>query len=347
MAENRALVFRSVPEGLPVPGKDLVVEAAGYDRTTGCPENGVVIQLLYTSIDPYQRARMRDPSVKSYSPVYPMGQPLNNRGIARVLSSNNANFKSGDLVIGMLPIQEFVALDESKMAMVQPLNNPLGIKDIRIFLGALGIPGLTAFSGLYEIGKPKSGEVLFVSAASGAVGQIVGQLGRLEGLRVIGSVGSDEKLEYVTGTLGFDAAFNYKKESPTDALARLAPEGLDIYFDNVGGEHLDAAIDNMKDFGRVVMCGTIVEYNRDRSQHYALRSYGSIFVKRLSVRGFVVSDKGFADTYARDHQARMQAWIKDGTIKTQTWEVQGIENAADGLLALFRGQNFGKAVLKY
>ncbi|KAH8773770.1 putative oxidoreductase [Diaporthe sp. PMI_573] len=347
MVQNKALIFKSVPDGLPVPGKDLVVEPVPCDESSDCPENGVLLQNLYTSIDPYQRARMRDPRVKSYSPVYPLGQPLNNRGITKVLKSNNADFNAGDLAIGMLPIQEYVALEAGQMAMLQHLRNPLGIGDIRVFLGALGIPGLTAYAGLYEIGKPQKGDVMFVSAASGAVGQIVGQLGRMEGLRTIGSVGSDEKLEYATQVLGFDAAFNYKKETPADALARLAPDGLDIYWDNVGGEHLEAALDSMKDFGRVVMCGTIAEYNRDRGQRHGLRTYDSIFLKRLTVRGFIVSDKGFADKYAKQHQSCMQEWVKSGQIKTQTWEVQGIENAAEGILALFSGKNFGKAVLKY
>ncbi|KEY70379.1 hypothetical protein S7711_09353 [Stachybotrys chartarum IBT 7711] len=347
MPENRALVFKSVPTGLPVPGEHLVVEAAPYGPDAECPENGLLLQSLYSSIDPYQRARMRDAAEKGYSPPYTLGQPINNRGIAKVLRSNVAEYLEGDLVVGMMPVQEFVAVGEKLMFLIKPLQNPLGIQDIRVFLGGLGIPGLAAYAGLYEIGKPEPGQVIFISAASGAVGQMVGQFARREGLRTIGSVGSDEKLEYLTSKLGFDAGFNYKQESPGQALARLAPEGLDIYYDNVGGDHLEAALDNMKDFGRVIMCGTISEYNTAQRDRHPLRNSTLIFSKRLTVRGFIVSDKGIADKYGAEHQERVQGWIKEGTITTSTWETQGIENGPEALLALFSGSNFGKAVLKF
>jgi NADPH-dependent curcumin reductase CurA len=209
------------------------------------------------------------------------------------------------------------------------------------------MPGLTAYSSLYEIGKPQKGETIFVSAASGAVGQIVGQLAKHEGLTVIGSVGSDKKLEFITKDLGFDAGFNYKTEKPSDALNRLAPEGIDIYYENVGGEHLEAALDSMKDYGRIVMCGLIAGYNKPREEHFPLRNYSYILTKRLTMRGFVVGDKGMGDKYRQEHQERVSQWIKDGAFKASTWECEGIDNGIDGILALFHGYNFGKAVLKY
>ncbi|KAK3324868.1 oxidoreductase [Apodospora peruviana] len=346
MAEtNKALIFKNIPNGLPIIGKDLTVEPVPYGP---CPAGGVLLQSLYASIDPYQRSRMRSPSVKSYSPPFTLGDPINGRGIAKVLKSDTPQFKQGDLIIGLLPIQQHVAYEASKLAFLQPLQNPLGISDIRVFLGALGIPGVTAYAGLYEIGKPQKDETIFISAASGAVGQMVGQLAKLEGLRTIGSVGSDEKLEFITKTLGFDAGFNYKTEKPADALTRLAPEGLDIYYDNVGGEHLDAALGHMKNFGRVVMCGTIAEYNSaGPGDRYPLRNYSLIFSKRLAVRGFICSDKGIMDKYGREHQEKVQRWIKEGKIVTTTWEVEGIENSGEAFLALFSGRNFGKVVLKY
>ncbi|KAF6222862.1 hypothetical protein HO133_000913 [Letharia lupina] len=347
MPGNVAIIFTDIPSGLPVVGKDLTVRSVSYDSTGACPENGLFLQSLYASIDPYQRGRMRPAHIKSYSPPFILGQPINNRGIAKVLRSKNPNYKEGDIVVGMLPIQEYIALDDKRLFLLRQLNNPLGIEDIRVFLGALGMPGLTAYAGFYKIGKPKKGDTIFVSAASGAVGQMVGQLAKLEGLKVIGSVGSDEKLEFITKELGFDGGFNYKKEKPAAALQRLAPEGLDIYYENVGGEHLEAALDSMKDFGRIPMCGTIAGYNTPVEQQYPVRNYSLIFSKRLTVRGFVVSDTGFADKYDKEHQERVQKWIKDGTIKTTTWEVQGIENAPEALTALFSGRNFGKAVLKY
>lgn len=194
---------------------------------------------------------MRAANIKSYQPALEPGSPLTARSIAEVQRSAHPAFRPGDTVVGPLPIQEYIALTGDLLPHLKQLNNPLAIEDIRMYLGALGVPGLTAYGGLYEIGKPEKGQTIFISAASGAVGQMVGQLARLEGLHTIGSVGSDEKLEYITSTLGFDAGFNYKKEKPAFALSRLAPEGLDIYFDNVGGEHLDAALGSMKDFGRV------------------------------------------------------------------------------------------------
>lgn len=287
------------------------------------------------------------PEKKSYAPPFELHKPIANSQIALVTKSNNANFKEGDHVVGMLPFQEYVALSGQQLAALKPLQNPLGLEDIRVFLGALGMPGLTAYSSLYEIGKPKKGDTIFVSAASGAVGQLVGQLAKHEGLRVIGSVGSDEKLEFILKDLGFDAGFNYKKESPAQALQRLAPEGLDIYYDNVGGDHLEAALDAMKAYGRVIVCGLIAGYNQKPEEIHPLRNYGQILWKRLTVRGFLVGDKGMGDKYADEHRERVSKWIKEGTFKAVTWEVQGIEQAADGLLALFTGRNFGKAVLKY
>ncbi|KAL8948811.1 MAG: hypothetical protein Q9183_007654 [Haloplaca sp. 2 TL-2023] len=291
---------------------------------------------------------MRAPHIKSYQPALNPGDPLSARSIATVLRSNTPEFSPGDIVVGFLPIQEYVALGRDALNQLKQLDNPLGIEDIRVYLGALGVPGLTAYGGLYEIGKPERGQTIFISAASGAVGQMVGQLARLEGLRTIGSVGSDEKLDYITSTLNFSTGFNYKDESPMTAIPRLAPEGIDIYFDNVGGEHLEAALCSMKDFGRVVMCGTIADYNTaKREEQFPLRAYSYIFSKRLTVRGFIVSDKDIAPKYATEHQERVQKLIKEGDVKVKMWEVQGIENGPEAFLSLFKGGNFGKTVLKF
>ncbi|EAU34305.1 hypothetical protein ATEG_05236 [Aspergillus terreus NIH2624] len=341
---NKALVFKKVPQGYPVPGEHIVIEQASYDANTPAPENGVVLQSLYTSFDPYMRGRMRPAETKSYSPAFPLNKPIDSASIAKVVRSNNANYKEGDLVIGYMPIQEYVALGAEQLASIKPLDNPLGIEDVRVFLGALGMPGLTAYSSLYEIGKPKKGETIFVSAASGAVGQLVGQLAKHEGLKVIGSVGSDEKLEYITKDLGFDGGFNYKKETPKDALARLAPQGIDIYYENVGGVHLEAALDALNNFGRIVVCGLISQYN---SEPYPIKNIHNVLIKRLDMRGFIVSDKGMGDKYTEEHQKNVQKWIKEGSFKALIHETEGIDNAADGLVGIFYGKNKGKAVLKF
>ncbi|KAL3436591.1 hypothetical protein BDV09DRAFT_41816 [Aspergillus tetrazonus] len=344
MAANKALVFKKIPDGYPVPGEHLTIEPAAYDANAAAPADGVFLQSLYTSFDPYMRGRMRSAEIKSYAPPFYLDKPIESASIAKVIRSNNASYKEGDLVIGRLPIQEYVAVEKDELSRIRHLENPLGIEDIRVFLGALGMPGLTAYSSLYEIGQPKKGETIFVSAASGAVGQLVGQLAKHEGLKVIGSVGSDEKLNYIINDLGFDGGFNYKKEKPADALARLAPNGIDIYYENVGGEHLEAALEAINNFGRVVVCGMISQYN---SAPYPIKNIAYVLTKRLTMRGFIVGDAGMGDKYTKEHQENVQKWIKDGSFKTLIHETEGIDNAAEGLVGIFYGKNLGKAVLKF
>ncbi|KAL1955065.1 hypothetical protein VTO42DRAFT_9054 [Malbranchea cinnamomea] len=347
MASNKALFFKKVPTGFPVPGEHLTIEEVPFDPSAPAPDGGVTLQSLYTSFDPYMRGRMRPENIKSYAPAYKLNEPINSRSIAKVLKSNSDRFKAGDLVLGFLPIQERIAVPASQLSNLQLLHNPQNLQDIRCFLGPLGMPGLTAYSSLYEIGKPKKGETIFISAASGAVGQVVGQIAKHEGLKVIGSVGSDEKLDYILNELGFDGGFNYKKEKPADALKRLAPEGLDIYYENVGGEHLEAALDAMKEFGRIVACGMISQYNLEPENRFGIKNIFLTVSKRLTIRGFIVGDPGMGDKWAKEHTERVSQWIKDGTFKPKIAETVGIENAASGLVGIFRGENFGKAVLKF
>ncbi|OJZ84436.1 hypothetical protein ASPFODRAFT_48464 [Aspergillus luchuensis CBS 106.47] len=341
---NQSLVFKQIPTGYFVPGQDVVLEQASYDASAPAPEGGIFVQSLYASFDPYMRGRMRPAHIKSYSPAFTLNAPIDSSIIGKVLRSNTPAYKEGDLIIGFLPIQQYISVAADQLPRVRALENPLGIEDIRVFIGALGMPGLTAYSSLYEIGKPKKGETIFVSAASGAVGQLVGQLAKHEGLKVIGSVGSDEKLDFIIKELGFDGGFNYKTEKPADALARLAPEGLDIYYENVGGEHLEAALNAMNDFGRIVVCGMISQYN---GGGYPIKNITNVLTKRLDMRGFIVGDKGMGDKYTKEHQEKVQKWIKEGTFKTLIHETQGIENAPEGLLGIFHGKNLGKAVLKF
>ena len=198
---------------------------------------------------------MRNPEIKSYSATFELGKPITNRGISRVIKSDNEKFKPGDILVSMSDtgFEEYTALAEGPTNRSRVLDNPYNL-DPKIFIGALGMPGLTAWSSFYEIGEPKKGETIFISAASGAVGQLVGQLAKHEGLKVYGSVGDDKKLDFILKDLKFDGGFNYKKEKPADALKRLCPDGIDIYYENVGGEQLEAAINAMKQFGRISMC---------------------------------------------------------------------------------------------
>ena len=254
MVQNKGLIFKQVPKGWPVPGQDLTVEDRPFDLNTEPPPDGITTKNFYLSFDPYQRGRMRAPELKSYSPPFELGKPITNSGVARVLKSNNSKFQEGDVVTGMLPTEEYSSISgEVTNSVIRRLSNPYNL-DPKLFIGALGMPGLTAYSSFYKIGEPKKGETIFISAASGAVGQIVGQLAKHDGLRVVGSVGSDEKLDFIKNDLAFDDGFNYKKEKPSEALKRMAPKGIDIYYENVGGEQLEAALEAMNNFGRIGRC---------------------------------------------------------------------------------------------
>ncbi len=251
MVQNKGLIFKNPPSGWPIQGQDIAVESRDFDLDQEPHQNGIITKNFYASFDPYQRNRMRGPETKSYSPPYTIGDPIPNSTVATVLKSNNDRFAPGDVVTGLLPIEEYSSLKGDLVQnMVKRLENPFNL-DPKLFIGALGMTGLTAYSSFFAIGEPKKGETIFVSAASGAVGQIVGQLAKHEGLNVIGSVGNDEKLEFIKRDLGFDDGFNYKKEKALDALKRLAPKGIDIYYENVGGEQLDAALSVMNTFGRI------------------------------------------------------------------------------------------------
>ena len=253
MVQNKGLIFKKPVHAAPVPGEHLVVETREFDLDAAPPKGGLTTKNYFVSFDPYQRGRMRNPEIKSYNQPMTIGEAVPNLGIAKVLKSDNPKFKAGDIVHSMIGTEEYSIVPEmlanaESSTFKLPTHYEL---DPKLYIGALGMPGRTAYSSLFEIGQPKKGQKIWVSSASGAVGQIVGQLAKHEGLKVIGSVGADDKLEFITKTLGFDAGFNYKKEKPADALKRLAPDGLDIYYDNVGGEHLEAALNAMKQHGRI------------------------------------------------------------------------------------------------
>jgi hypothetical protein len=346
MVQNKALIFKKVPQGLPVPGQDLVVETREFDLNSPPPPGGVTTKNFYASLDPYQRGRMRPAEVKSYSPAFTLGEPITNLVIAKVLKSDNPNYKAGDLISGHLNFEEYSAVPKGLVdGSFKKINNPYNL-DLKLFTGPLGMPGLTAYSSFYEIGKPQKGETIFISAASGAVGQVVGQLAKHAGLKVIGSVGSDEKLEYITKELDFDGGFNYKKEKPLDALKRLAPQGIDIYYENVGGEHLEAAIDCMNDFGRIIACGMVSEYNKPVGERYGITNLMQVVAKRLTIRGFIQGDKNMGPLYVDERDKNVAKWLHEGSFKALMSETVGLDNAAEGFVGMLQGKNFGKAVLK-
>ncbi|KAI0147699.1 hypothetical protein GGR57DRAFT_242822 [Xylariaceae sp. FL1272] len=347
MVSNKSLIFKKAPPSLPVAGEHLVVEDRPFDLQAA-PSGGLIVEVLSISLDPYLRHSMRDPDdtkTPSYMPPFKLNEPPENSTISRVLKSDSQGYSEGDLLYVTAPFAEYAAIPSDKLASATKLDNPYNLS-ADYFLGPLGMPGLTAYSSLYKIGKPKKGETIFVSSAAGAVGSMVGQLAKLEGLTVIGSVGSDEKLDFILNELGFDGGFNYKKEEPMDAVARLAPEGIHIYYENVGGAHLEAAIQHMKAHGRIVVSGMIEGYNKPLEERYGVRNLVEFFGKRLTMQGFLVFDEEMGPAYTMEHQKNVQKWISEGSLTAKLHVTHGLDHAAEGFSQLFQGKNFGKAVLK-
>lgn len=252
MVQNKAFIYKAIPDGWPVPDKDLAIESSDFDIDAEPPEGGFTTQNLYAAFDPSQRGRMRDPKAWSYSAAMVIGEPVITVSlIGKVLKSNNASFEKDSIVLMTLAPTESYSKVSAEAAEKAKLIKPATGVPLTAYLGVLGMTGLTAYGSLHEIGRPKKGETIWVSGAAGAVGQVVGQIAVREGLNVIGSVGDDRKLDFITKDLGFTSGFNYKKEPPADALKRLAPDGIDIFFDNVGGEQLDEALSQLKVKGRI------------------------------------------------------------------------------------------------
>jgi hypothetical protein len=299
-------------------------------------EGEMLIRNIYISVDPYMRGRMRDQA--SYVPPFELSKPLEGGCIGQVTASNRGKFEVGDYVSGIKGWREFYLSDGSDLMKIDPHLGP-----IQAFLGVLGMPGLTAYVGLLDIGQPKAGETVFVSAASGAVGSVVCQIAKIKGCRVVGSAGSDEKVVWLVNSAGIDAAINYRKaENLRAELAKLCPAGIDIYYENVGGKHIEAALDNMRLYGRIVMCGMISHYNARTPEP----GPGNLFLaitKRLTLKGFIVSDH--MDRGMQFH-ADMGAWIREGKIKWKETVIDGIENAPKAFIGLFKGENFGKMLVK-
>ncbi len=301
------------------------------------PDEGeMLVRNIYMSVDPYMRGRMRDR--KSYTPPFQIGEPLTGGCVGQVIESNDGKFAAGDYVLGILGWREYYVSDGKDLHHVDPTLAP-----IQTFLGTLGMPGMTAYVGLLDIGRPKAGETVFVSAASGAVGAIVCQIAKIKGCRVVGSAGSKEKVEWLVDEVGVDAAFNYKEaDNLTKELAKHCPDGLDVYFENVGGEHLEAALNVMNQNGRVAVCGMIANYNATKPMPGPNNLF-HIIGKRLTLQGFIITDH-----YDRLPQfyTDMGQWIAEGKIQWKETVFEGLENAPKAFIGLFDGQNFGKMLVK-
>lgn len=297
----------------------------------------VLVQNLYMSVDPYMRGRMREEAV--YATAYAVGEVMYGGAVGEVIESNAPGLQAGDIVLNQAAWQDrFVASSEAVTKL-----DPFDCNQLSLYLGTLGMPGLTAYVGLFKFGEPKPGETVFVSAASGAVGANVCQLAKLKGCRVIGSVGSDAKATWLKDECGVDEVINYKTCGDLSAaLAAAAPEGIDVYFENVGGDHLQAALNSMNPYGRIAACGMIASYNNAQPAP-GPNNLMLIVGKKIRINGFIVSDH--AD-WREAFLADMVPWIQQGKIKSQETVVEGIDNAVDAFLALFSGDNFGKMVVK-
>jgi NADPH-dependent curcumin reductase CurA len=326
--ENRRVLLASRPSGW-VSEQNFSIERAPLPAPG---EGEVLVRNLWLSLDPYMRGRMSD--AKSYVKGVELGEVMVGQTVGEVVESRNAHLRQGDKVLTQLGWQLFgVTKDATKVESHQfPLSYHLGI---------LGMPGCTAYFGLKEIGQPKPGETVVVSAASGAVGSVVGQLARLWGCRAVGIAGGAHKCDYVRRELGFDACIDYKAGNLSAALKQACPEGVDVYFDNVGGETLDALLRQMKLFSRIVVCGLISDYNA--TEPYALRNIRAVLVNRIRMQGMIVFD--WKARYGEALEA-LAGYLAQGKLKYRESVVEGLDNAPAGLIALLKGQNFGKQLVK-
>lgn len=332
MPVNRQLRLQSRPKGLLAPGDLQLAESPVPELQDG----QALAKVKYLSIDPTMRVWM---STDSYVPAVAIGEVMRAFGFAEVVESKHSQFKKGDEVVGMTGFQDYVVIDPQSKIPFQKVPSIPFISDTA-FLGVLGITGLTAYFGMTEIAKPQKGETLVVSAAAGATGSIAGQIGKIHGCRVVGIAGTDEKCKWLTDDLGFDAAINYKHPDWKEKLAAATPKGVDINYENVGGEIMNAVLNRMNLHGRVVLCGFISGYTKEDPEQINL---GLVIVKRLKVEGFLILDYA-----ARFTEAAMELgkWKMMGKLKDRQTVVEGLEEAPDAINMLFTGGNTGKLIVR-
>jgi NADPH-dependent curcumin reductase CurA len=328
---TREIHLASRPSGWPTQENFRLVDVELPDLASG----EVLVRNTVMSVDPYMRGRMNEG--RSYIAPFGLGAALDGGAVGEVIASTDESVVPGDVVLHDCGWREHVVLPATRVKPVDTNRAPASA-----YLGVLGMPGLTAYVGLVRIAELRAGDTVFVSGAAGAVGSAVGQIARnLGAARVIGSAGSAAKVSYLIDELGFDAAFDYHDATVAEQLDRLAPNGIDVYFDNVGGDHLEGALSRMRDFGRIAMCGAISIYNADEPVP-GPRNVAVAITRRLKMQGFIVFDH--ADVEA-EYVARATEWISAGTLKYQETVVNGLERAPDALLDLHKGTNVGKMLV--
>ena len=330
MHVNRQILLKSRPEGMPDESNFELVQ-----RDLPTIIGGQMLRrTLWLSVDPYMRGRMS--SAKSYAAPANVGEPMVGGTVSQIVASNDPKFVAGDYVVGFDGWQEYAVGDGKGLRKIDPSLAPLSW-----YLGILGMPGLTAYVGMLDIGQPKAGETVVVSAAAGAVGSVAGQIAKLMGCRVVGTAGSVDKCAYVMGDLGFDDCINYREEELGPALDKACPKGIDVYFDNVGGDVLEAVMRRINVHARITLCGLISQYNDPKPRPGP--NLQPLVTNRATMRGMIVTDHAnrFQD-FVRD----MAQWLAAKKIHYREDVIEGLENAPRAFLGLFEGENFGKRVVK-
>lgn len=329
---NQTILLKSRPQGTPTQDN---FEFSSEEKPTTV-QGEVLLKTIFVSVDPYMRGRMRDE--KSYIPPFEVGKPIESGIVAEIIESKSDNFVKGDYVQGMLPWKQFQTSDGKGLEKIDGAKAPLSA-----YLGVLGLTGITAYLGLLNIGEPKEGETVLVSGASGAVGSVVGQIAKIKGCYVVGIAGSDAKTDLLRKKFKFDAAINYKDtQNMRQAIEGACPNGVDVYFDNVGGETLDAAMAQMNRYGRVVNCGAISLYN-ETEKPTGPRLETTLVKKSIKMQGFIVRD--FKDQFQEAVQQLVE-WLNDDKLTYSETIVEGFQNIPQAFIDLFDGKNKGKMIVK-
>ncbi len=327
---NEQVVLAERPEGIPGDEafryEDVEIMETGKDE--------VVIESVYISVDPYMRGRMNDS--KSYAKPFELNKPIESHIVGRIIESNNDSFDEGDVVTGVLPWKRFNTVSGNVVNKVPSTDVPL-----HLYLSTLGMPGQTAYGGLLNIGKPQKGETVVVSAASGAVGSVVSQIAKIKGARVVGIAGGPDKVNYLTDILGLDAAVDYKKDDFAEKLAEAVPEGIDVYFENVGGHISDEVFNHLNTFARIPVCGAISSYNSKEDDGPRIQQ--KLIKSQALMQGFLVAQ--FKDDF-KNASEQLAQWIREDKIKSEVSIADGFEQLPNAFRNLFTGDNFGKQVVK-
>ena len=328
---NKEIQFASRPGGMPTLDNFKIADA----EVPPVNDGEVFVRTLYISVDPYLRGRMREG--KSYVAPFEVGQVIVSGVIGKVLESRAPEFKQGDLVTGMLGWRLYNLAKAPELRKIDPRIAP-----VTTALGVLGMPGLTAYFGLLDIGQPKEGETVVVSGAAGAVGMTVCQLAKIKGARAVGIAGSDEKNNYLRDELGVDAVINYKAADMREALKAACPKGIDVYFDNVGGEVSDAVMSLLNHGARIVICGQISLYNLDKAD-VGPRPQTALLINSAMMKGFIITE--YAARFA-EGVTQLAQWLVAGKLKYAETVVEGFENTPNAFIGLFSGENLGKQIVK-